>query len=671
MKHCTFCGASAADEARFCTNCGNMFPAEPIPKQPIEQPIEQPVEQPTDVLTEETPVAPAEPEQPVTPAEPTNEQPTNEQPSAPAFIPQQPEYVPEYAPQPEPQRKKRKVLPWILGAAALLVIAGVLVWFFCLRSTPTDIVTDAYEKTAAAMEEQLGSFDNLCALGEKLAALQDAKNLYSSMDILLGADDENLSLSFTLNNSNDVAMGDMTFNANLPEAMYLWVHYSTDGERLLFELPGLYSVPFEAELAELADLLDDSDLLSGMGLDSLTDAFDALEESTDTVDTQWLENAEFVEVDTEAFLLGGASHECTRYRPNCDVTEATDGALYDLTLLVDDRGYLVGLEAETDMGQVRVLLDGKENPCSRMLVYVGTEIVLTVEAEKTVDGCELDFGDFILTIDDEFGMATLDLGFAELKLNYSTDDNGVYLSVSMQEEELSLEVYLSCAVSEIEAEMIAGDTIDVLSLNDEELAAILSAVRENAAVDPDYKWLLELLGTETDLTGDWYWQLDLTSYLEAELGTELGTELKLDTPFCLDIFLTISEDGTYKVYADEMALTQSVDALRTSLVTPLVEYMYTALTEDGTSREEIDTLFETAYEMSITEYVTQMLKELDFEISASDFSSDGTYSLDGETVLMDGEEVFTYYVDNGTEYLLSTEALEEYGGVYMLFERKN
>lgn len=651
MKHCTFCGAGAADEARFCTNCGNMFPAEPIPtEQPVEEtPIAPadpaPVEQPVEASAEEAPVIPAEPA-------------SVEQPVAPEYIPQQP--------------KKRKLLPWILGAAALLVIAGVLVWFFCLRSTPTDIVTDAYEKTAAALEEQLGGLDNLRALGEKLVALQDAENLYSSMDILAAGGEENLSLSFTLNRSDDVFLGDMTFNAELPEEMYLWARYSTDGKRVRFELPGLYSDPFEVKTDDLAELLENLDILSGMGLDDLTDAFDTLENaglSTDAVDTQWLENAEFVEVDTEAFLLGKAAHDCTRYRPDCDITSATDGALYDLTLLVDDRGYLVGLEAEADMGQVRILLDGKENPCSRIIVYVGVDIVLTVDLEKTVDGCALDFGDFVLTLDDEFGMATLELESAELLLNYSTDDNGVYLSVSMQEDGVSLDVYLSCAVSEIEAEMIEGDAVDILSLDEDGLAAILSEVRENAAVDPDYTWLLDLLGTETDLTGNWYWQLDMTSYLEAELGTELGTELKLETPFYLDMFLSLAEDGTYKLYADKALLANNIDTLRTTLVAPMVEYLYTTLTEDGTSRTEIDELFEATYKMGITEYVTELLKDMDFEIDAADFTSDGTYSFDGETVLMDDEEVFGYIVDGGAEYLVSNEALEEYGGVYMIFER--
>lgn len=658
MKQCAFCGNTSPDEARFCTNCGNSFPA---PAEAETAPQEA--------------YAPQQPE----PAQPESV-PQPEPAPQPEYVPQQESIPqqPEYIPQPEQKPKKRKVLPWILGGVALLVIAGVLVWFFCLRSTPTDRVMDAYDKTASALEQQVGDFHNLRELGETLLALQSEKNLYSSVDFMIGDGEESLSLSLTLNRSGDVAMGDLTFNSNLtaPNEMYLWAQYSTDGETFRLALPGLYSKTFEVDLEELMTELPE--LLAGMGMDEVFDAWDEMQSALGTVempdmplDADLTETEEYVEAGERTLTLGGVSRKCTLYRPDCDISAESGGTLSDLLLFVDDRGYLVAMEIEAEMGTILCQLDGEQNPCESIVFSLDSEEVLRVELEKTSDGCELDFGDFILTIDDEFGMATIDLGFAELKLNYSTDDNGVYLSVSMQEEELSLEVYLSCAVSEIEAEMIEGDTIDVLSLNDEELAAILSEVRENAAVDPDYKWLLELLGTETDLTGDWYWQLDLTSYLEAELGTELGTELELETPFCLDIFLTLSEDGTYKVYADETALTQSVDALRTSLVTPLVEYMYTALTEDGTSREEIDTLFETAYEMSITEYVTQMLKELEFEISASDFSSDGTYSLDGETVLMDGEEVFTYYVEDGTEYLLSTEALEEYGGVYMLFERKN
>lgn len=659
MKQCAFCGNTSPDEARFCTNCGNSFPA-PAEAEAAPQEAYAP-QQPEPAQPESIPQQPESIPQP----EPAPQQ---------EYVPQQPEYIP----QPEQKTKKRKVLPWILGGVALLVIAGVLVWFFCLRSTPTDRVMDAYDKTASALEQQVGDFHNLRELGETLLALQSEKNLYSSVDFMIGDGEESLSLSLTLNRSGDVAMGDLTFNSNLtaPNEMYLWAQYSTDGETFRLALPGLYSKTFEVDLEELMTELPE--LLAGMGMDEVFDAWDEMQSALGTVempdmplDADLTETEEYVEAGERTLTLGGVSRKCTLYRPDCDISAESGGTLSDLLLFVDDRGYLVAMEIEAEMGTILCQLDGEQNPCESIVFSLDSEEVLRVELEKTSDGCVLDCGAFTVTLDDEFGMATIDLDLVSMQLNYSSEKDGAYFSLSLNEDDVSMDLYASCAATDIQAEMLDGETVDLLSLGEEDLMNILTEVSENAAVDPDYKWLLELLGTETDLTGDWYWQLDLTSYLEAELGTELGTELELETPFCLDIFLTLSEDGTYKVYADETALTQSVDALRTSLVTPLVEYMYTALTEDGTSREEIDTLFETAYEMSITEYVTQMLKELDFEISASDFSSDGTYSLDGETVLMDGEEVFTYYVDNGTEYLLSTEALEEYGGVYMLFERKN
>lgn len=664
MKQCAFCGNTSPDEARFCTNCGNSFPAPAeadaapqeayAPQQPESAPQQESVPQP----------------------EPVSQPGSIPQPE---FIPQQPEYVPqqpEYIPQPVQKPKKRKVLPWILGGVALLVIAAVLVWFFCLRSTPTDRVMDAYDKTATALEQQVGDLHNLRELGETLLALQSEKNLYSSVDFMLGDGEESLSLSLTLNRSGDVAMGDLTFNSNLtaPNEMYLWAQYSTDGETFRLALPGLYSKTFEVDLEELMTELPE--LLAGMGMDEVFDAWDEMQSALGTVempdmplDADLTKTEEYVEAGERTLTIGGESRKCALYRPDCDISAESSGTLSDLLLFVDDRGYLVAMEIEAEMGTILCQLDGERNPCESIVFSLDSEEVLRVEPEETSDGCVLDCGAFTVTLDDEFGMATIDLDLVSMLLTYSSEKDGAYFSLSVQEDEIYMDIYASCAATDIQAEMLDGETVDLLSLGEEELMNILAEVSENAAVDPDYAWLLELLGTQSDLSGSWYWQADMTEVLEASIASGLGVEFELDEPFYLDIYLDLYTDGTYELYADETALLANIATLRTSMVNPLVAYLYDELTADGTDREAIDAAFKETYQMTIEEYVTELLAETDFDFTADDFYADGTYSVDGDSVWMDDEETLMYFEEDGTEFLMSYEMLDGFGDAYMLFTR--
>lgn len=658
MKQCAFCGNTSPDEARFCANCGNSFPASAEPEAAPQEAY-----------------APQQPE----PAPQQESIPQPEPAPQQEFIPQQPEYVsqqPEYIPQPEQQPKKRKVLPWILGGVALLVIAGILVWFFCLRSTPTDRVMDAYNKTAAALEQQVGDLRNLRELGETLIALQSEKNLYSSVDFMLGDGEESLSLSLSLNRSGDVAMGDLTFNSNLsaPNEMYLWAQYSTDGETFRLAFPGLYSKTFEVDPEEMMSELPD--LLDGMGMDEVFDAWDEMQSALESVelpdmqlDADLSADDEYVEAGERTLTIGGESRKCALYRPGCDISAESGGMLSDLLLFVDDRGYLVAMELEAEMGTFLCQLDGEKNPCESIALSLDSEEVLRVELEKTSDGCVLDFGAFTVTLDDEFGMATIDVDLVSMLLTYSSEKDGAYFTLSVQEDEIYMDIYASCAATDTRAEMLDGETVDLLSLGEEDLMNILLEVSENAAVDPDYAWLLELLGTQSDLRGSWYWQADMTEVLELSIASELGVEFELDEPFYLDIYLDFYTDGTYELYADETALLTNIATLRTSMVNPLVACLYDELTADGTDREAIDAAFKEIHQMTIEEYVTELLAETDFDFTADDFYANGTYSVDGDSVWIDDEETFMYFEEDGTEFLMSYAMLDGFGDTYMLFTR--
>ena len=98
MKVCPNCNSGAADEARFCNNCGNAFPE--APQDPVQAP------------------APEAPQAPV-------QAPVPEAPQAPVQAPVQP---PMQAPvQNVPEKSKKKTAPVIIAVVAVIAVIGIVI----------------------------------------------------------------------------------------------------------------------------------------------------------------------------------------------------------------------------------------------------------------------------------------------------------------------------------------------------------------------------------------------------------------------------------------------------------------------------------------------------------------------------------------------------------------
>ena len=122
--------------------------------------------------------------------------------------------------------------------------------------------------------------------------------------------------------------------------------------------------------------------------------------------------------------------------------------------------------------------------------------------------------------------------------------------------------------------------------------------------------------TASQLYGTWSTTFDLSGMIESELGSDFeGFHEEFDITLMMDF----NEDGTFKMYADEAALTDTFNTYITSLASFGTDVMYQEFEDSGYSRDEIDSMFSEQYGMGIEEY---MLSELQSSVNINDLVGD-------------------------------------------------
>ena len=129
MKYCHNCGAPLVDDVRFCTACGS----------PLDPPETEPAMSESAVMPEMPEPAP---EMPVMPGE---------------ALPPEP-----------PKKRKKRIWLWILLPVVVLALAAGALYYFLVWNAPEARVQRAWQKTAAALETEVGRPEKLMAFAETL-----------------------------------------------------------------------------------------------------------------------------------------------------------------------------------------------------------------------------------------------------------------------------------------------------------------------------------------------------------------------------------------------------------------------------------------------------------------------------------------------------------------------
>lgn len=112
----------------------------------------------------------------------------------------------------------------------------------------------------------------------------------------------------------------------------------------------------------------------------------------------------------------------------------------------------------------------------------------------------------------------------------------------------------------------------------------------------------------------------------------------------LPVVFTFEEDGTATMAAYEEGLEDAIAELEADLCEYMVELMYTQLEASGYTREDVDTLFSDTYGMSLAEYAEASVEEMGMYDSFMEINESGDYTIDGNVLKLDGQEL-TFEVD--------------------------
>lgn len=456
MKYCHNCGAPLVDDVRFCTACGS----------PLAPPETEPAMPESAVMPEMPEPAP---EMPVMPGE---------------ALPPEP-----------PKKRKKRIWLWILLPVVVLALAAGALYYFLVWNAPEARVQRAWQKTAAALETEVGRPEKLMAFAE---TLQGPLSEQRALTATLAFESNGETLAAELYSQRDNAARRLGGTAELTVPWgegTLPISFYGDAEELQLTLPGITDEVYSIPAHGVAEAYADSALGEMLGeLGSLED-LDLFPEETArdpalSADLQdklrtFGDSLKVTKAGTSVLTLDGRSVPVTNYdidfskkqltrlcRAFCDAYEidftvnmgvkmSTDtviGELIDsvrtpLHVSVDGDGMVRAWEMTTrESGTdttVRILLAGEENPWNRIEVWTAED-----DAEPEilfVCGLTGQNGLLTLAVGDETGSyglqlvlddaaqsltARLSTGFGAEKLdlltmNYGTEDGGAQLGVTL------------------------------------------------------------------------------------------------------------------------------------------------------------------------------------------------------------------------------------------------
>lgn len=218
MKYCHNCGAPLVDDVRFCTACGS----------PLDPPETEPAMPESAVMPEMPEPAP---EMPVMPGE---------------ALPPEP-----------PKKRKKRIWLWILLPVVVLALAAGALYYFLVWNAPEARVQRAWQKTAAALETEVGRPENLMAFAETLRGpLSEQRALTASLTF--ESDGETLAAEIYSQRDNAARRLGGTAELTMPWGEgTLPISFYGDAEELQLTLPGItdevYSIPAHGVAEAYAD----------------------------------------------------------------------------------------------------------------------------------------------------------------------------------------------------------------------------------------------------------------------------------------------------------------------------------------------------------------------------------------------------------------------------------
>ena len=136
----------------------------------------------------------------------------------------------------------------------------------------------------------------------------------------------------------------------------------------------------------------------------------------------------------------------------------------------------------------------------------------------------------------------------------------------------------------------------------------------------------EVVELEDGIVGTWTAEITFTEEMLEVEGVNIED---------LPVSFTFDEEGEVTLSFSEAA----VEIFEEELLSAMVDMMYSQMEAEGMSREDVDELFESYYEMSVADYLKTSLEEADVLSMLTELEETHDYEVDGDTLIIDGTEM--------------------------------
>lgn len=166
---------------------------------------------------------------------------------------------------------------------------------------------------------------------------------------------------------------------------------------------------------------------------------------------------------------------------------------------------------------------------------------------------------------------------------------------------------------------------------------------------------------EDSIVGTWVYEVNITDFIESMLE-EQDIELKKLDDLVLPLVFDFDKDGTMTAEIDERTFKKNYSSFIDSFKDSLLDYLEDTLKEqakaNGEDYNDYLDQFEESTGMTLDEYVDEIAEEgMDYDTLLDDLNMDdlnSDYEIDGDTIIFDGEEEWTYKL-KGDKLTLDTD----------------
>lgn len=164
--------------------------------------------------------------------------------------------------------------------------------------------------------------------------------------------------------------------------------------------------------------------------------------------------------------------------------------------------------------------------------------------------------------------------------------------------------------------------------------AAINAALEKYPDSAELQDYLEAITAEmyasSPLVGTWSLNYDFGPMLAEEMGEDFAD---FESSLPVTILLTFNEDGTCRMYVDEVAFVESFNSWEDDFIDYSMDIMYGIFKDSGYSKKEADALLKSTYGFTMEEYMRTMIEEeLDMNALLEMMESNGVYKIDGDQI---------------------------------------